>query len=69
MGAPMHLRLGWCVVGPIINQTKASKFGCNRIMFRSADTVKSGNHYFTAPIGRELLTGNFVPFSSKSLTL
>ena len=37
----------WCVVGPMINQTKTAKFGCNRIMFRSADTVKPGSHYFT----------------------
>ena len=39
--------LGWRVVGPMINQTKTSKFGCNGIMFRSADTVKPGSHYFT----------------------
>ena len=32
--------LSWCVVEPMINQTKASKFGCNRIMFTSAETVK-----------------------------
>ena len=41
--------LGWCVVGPMINQTKASKFSCNRIMFRSADTVNPESHYFTVP--------------------
>ena len=41
--------LGWWVVGPMINQTKASKFNCNRIMFTSADTVKPGSHYFTVP--------------------
>ena len=39
--------LGWCVEGPIINQTKAGKFGCNIIMFTLADTVKPGSHYFT----------------------
>ena len=33
----------------MINQTKAGKFGCNRIMLASADTVKSGRHYFSVP--------------------
>ena len=42
--------LGWCIVGPMINQTKAGKFGCNRIMLASTDTVKPGCHYFTVPI-------------------
>ena len=37
--------LGWCAVGPMINQTKAGKFGCNRIMLALADTVKPGSHY------------------------
>ena len=41
--------LGWCIVGPMINQTKAGKFGCNRIMLPSADKVKPGCHYFTVP--------------------
>ena len=36
--------LGWCVVGPMINQIKAGKFGCNRIMFTSADVVNHGSH-------------------------
>ena len=31
----------------MINQTKAGKFGCNRIMLASADTVNPGRHYFT----------------------
>ena len=31
------------------NQTEAGKFGCNRIMFTSAATVKPGSHYFTVP--------------------
>ena len=39
--------LGWCVVGPMINQTKASKFDCNRMMLASADIVKPGRYYFT----------------------
>ena len=39
--------LGWCIGGPMTNQTKAGKFGCNRIMLPSADTVKIGRHYFT----------------------
>ena len=39
--------LGWCVVGPMINQTKSGKCGCNRIIFTSADTLKPGSHYFT----------------------
>ena len=42
--------LGWCIGGPMINQTKAGKFGCNRIMLASTDTVKPGCHYFTVPI-------------------
>ena len=33
----------------MINQTKADKFGCNRIMFISTDTVKPGIHYSTVP--------------------
>ena len=33
----------------MINQTKAGKFGCSRIMFTLADTVKPGSHYFTVP--------------------
>ena len=33
----------------MINQTKGGKFGCNRIMFISGDTVKPGSHYFTVP--------------------
>ena len=41
--------LGWCVVGPLINQTKAGKLGCNRIMLALADTVMHGRHYFTVP--------------------
>ena len=41
--------LDWCIVGPMINQTKADKFGCNRIMLASADTVKPGRHYFAVP--------------------
>ena len=41
--------LGWCVVGPMINQTKEGKSGCSRIMFTLADTVKPGGHYFTVP--------------------
>ena len=36
--------LGWCVVGPMINQTKSGKCGCNRIIFTSADTLKPGSH-------------------------
>ena len=36
-----------CVVGPIINQTKAGYFGCNRIMLTSANLVKTGRHYFS----------------------
>ena len=42
-GSPYALKtlLGWCVVGPMINQTKEDKFDCNRIMFTSADAVKS----------------------------
>ena len=39
--------LGWCVVGPMINQTKASKFDCNRMMLASSDIVKPGRYYFT----------------------
>ena len=31
----------------MINQTKAGKFGCNRIMLAQADTVKPGPHYLT----------------------
>ena len=41
--------LGWCVVGPMINQTKAGKFGCNRIMLALAHTVKPRLHYFAVP--------------------
>ena len=41
--------LGWCVVGPMINQTEAGKFGYNRIMLALADTVKPGRHYFIVP--------------------
>ena len=41
--------LGWCIVGPMINQTKTGKFGCNKIILASADTVKPGRHYFTVP--------------------
>ena len=41
--------LGWCVVGPMINQTKAGKFGFIRIMLTLADTVKPGSYYFTVP--------------------
>ena len=37
--------LGWCIVRPMINQTKAGKFGSNA----SADTAKSGRHCFTVP--------------------
>ena len=33
----------------MINQIKAGKLGCNRIMFRSDNTVKPGSHYFTVP--------------------
>ena len=33
----------------MINQAKAGRFGCNRIMLVSADTVKPGRHYFTVP--------------------
>ena len=33
----------------MINQTKEGKFGCKRIMFTSADTVKPGGHYVTVP--------------------
>ena len=33
----------------MINQTKAGKLGCNRIMLASADTVKPGRHSFTVP--------------------
>ena len=40
--------LGMCFVGPMINQTKAGKFGCNRIMYTLAETVKPENHYFIA---------------------
>ena len=36
-----------CVVGPIINQTKAGYFVCNRIMLTSANLVKTGRHYFS----------------------
>ena len=41
--------LGQCIVGPMINQTKAGKFGCNRIMLALADTMKPGRHDFTLP--------------------
>ena len=41
--------LGWCIVGSMNNQTKAGKFGYNRIVFASADRVKPGSHYFTLP--------------------
>ena len=40
-------RLGWCIVGSMINQTKSGKFGCKKIMLVSADTVKPRRHYFT----------------------
>ena len=40
--------VGMCFVGPMINQTKAGKFGCNRIMYTSAETVKPESHYFIA---------------------
>ena len=45
-GGPYALKtlLGWSVVGPMINQTKEGRFGYNRIMFTSADTVKPGGH-------------------------
>ena len=33
----------------MINQTKTGKFGRNRIMFTSANTVKPGSHYFAVP--------------------
>ena len=33
----------------MINQTKAGKFGRNRIMFTSANRVKSGSHCFAVP--------------------
>ena len=36
--------LGCCFVGPMINQIKAGKFDCNRIMFTSADVVNHGSH-------------------------
>ena len=35
----------------MINQTKAGKFNCKRIMFTSAETVKPESHYFTVPTG------------------
>ena len=64
----------WCVVGLVNNQTKAGKFGCNRIMFKSADTVKAGSHYFTVPIrvkdssiGNMLMTGDFWSLWKKKL--
>ena len=38
-------QLGWCVLGPMINQTKAAKFGFNRIMLASAGKVKPGRYY------------------------
>ena len=41
--------LGWCVVGPMSKQNKPDKFGCNRIMVTSADTMKPGSHYFHVP--------------------
>ena len=41
--------LGWCVVGPMSNQNKVEKFGCNRIMVTSVDTMKAKNHFFTVP--------------------
>ena len=41
--------LGWCVVGPIINQTKVGKFGFIRIMLTLTETVKPGSRYFTVP--------------------
>ena len=41
--------LGWCIVGPMINQTKGGKFCCNKIILASADTVKLARHYFTVP--------------------
>ena len=41
--------LGWCIVEPRINQTKAGNFGCNRVMLASVDTVKPGRHYFIVP--------------------
>ena len=40
---------GWCALGPMNNQTRAGIFGCDEIMFVSADTVKPGIHYFSAP--------------------
>ena len=43
--------LSWCVVGRMVNQTKTGKFGCNRILFTSADTVKPGSRYFNVPTG------------------
>ena len=53
--------LGWCILGPMINQTKASQFGCNRIMLASADTVKPIRHYFTGPTKvRETSTENML---------
>ena len=42
---PGTLCASW--VGPMENQTKAVKFGCNRILLISAETVKSESHYFT----------------------
>ena len=44
-GGPYAFKTPW----PMINQTKAGKFGCNRIMLASTDTVKPGRHYFTVP--------------------
>ena len=50
-GAPYAFKtlLGQCVVGFLIDQIKAGKFSCNRIMLTSADRVKPGRHYFTVP--------------------
>ena len=35
--------LDCCVLGPLINQTRTSMFGCGRIMFISAKAVKPGS--------------------------
>ena len=45
----------------MINRTKASQFGCNRIMLASAGTVKPIRHYFTGPTKvRETSTENML---------
>ena len=39
-------RLGWCIVGPIMNGDKKDSISCHRVTVRDASTSQLASHHF-----------------------